>query len=272
MNIKYIFLTLLSITFYSCNSQEHIDFKVGYLPNHNYILTQNIVSENNVKYIASDKILQKLKENGVENPTVTTETNYLKSISKTGNLKSNRLPIEVEILDSSNPVLKKGSDVYGHTLNNKVKIDSITSTALTDDRRKALMPAIESALQQIEYPSKVFRVGESFEQESETSMSVAEETLLLKIKSKYTLGRIENSTGYFSLIQEYVIESAPKDLEFEFSGYGTGQIQFDERLQFFTKFFLEMEMDLKMELKTFTIEVKTRNTTDQSTEVEKASR
>ena len=138
MNIKYIFLTLLSITFYSCNSQEHIDFKVGYLPNHNYIFTQIIVSFIIKNYIASDKILQKLKENGVENPTVTTETNYLKSISKTGNLKSNRLPIEVEILDSSNPVLKKGSDVYGHTLNNKVKIDSITSTALTDDRRKAL--------------------------------------------------------------------------------------------------------------------------------------
>ena len=58
---KTILLILLTISITSCKSQEEIDFKVGYLPNYNYTLTQKQISENNVKYIASDEILQNLK-------------------------------------------------------------------------------------------------------------------------------------------------------------------------------------------------------------------
>ncbi|HHC80659.1 MAG TPA: hypothetical protein ENK46_12300, partial [Flavobacteriia bacterium] len=75
---KTILLILLTMTIYSCKSQEEIDFKVGYLPNINYTLTQKTISENNIKYIASDEILKNLKNNGIENPTITKDTSLLK--------------------------------------------------------------------------------------------------------------------------------------------------------------------------------------------------
>src|SRR5690554_7322809 len=70
---KTILFVLLLSAITSCKSQEEINFKVGYLPNLNYTLTQKQISENTVKYIASDQFLQNLENNGIKNPTSTKE-------------------------------------------------------------------------------------------------------------------------------------------------------------------------------------------------------
>ena len=122
---KTILLILLTISITSCKSQEEIDFKVGYLPSYNYTLTQKQISENNVKYIASDEILQNLKNSGIENPTITKDSSLLKSISKTGKLKRNEFPIHIELLKSNNPALVSGTKFFGKSIDGKTKIDSI---------------------------------------------------------------------------------------------------------------------------------------------------
>jgi hypothetical protein len=47
---------------------------------------------------------------------------------------------------------------------------------------------------------------------------------------------------------------------------GKGQIDYDIEKQFFTKFYLEMEMNLKTELEVFSIELQTKSITDQTAE------
>jgi hypothetical protein len=269
---KTILLILLTITIASCKGQEEIDFKVGYLPNFNYTLTQKQISENNVKYIASDEILKNLKNNGFENPTITKDTSLLKSISKTGELNGNDFPIDIEVLESTNPTFSKGTKLFGKSIDGKTKIDSISSSTMTEEKKKTLLPSMESMMNQIKYPNRKIKVGESFEQKNPMSMPIADVTIEMEINSIYTLKKVENGIGYFDLDQVYTIKSATKDYEMELDGIGKGQIVYDIEKQFFTKFYLEMEMNLKTELEVFSIELQTKSVTDQTTEIIKASR
>lgn len=266
---KTILLILLIQTIYSCKSQEEIDFKVGYLPNLDYTLTQKQISENNVKYIASDEILQNLKNNGIQNPTITKDTSFLKSISKTGSLNGNEFPIEIELLGSTNPTLVIGTKFFGKSIEEKTKIDSISSSTMTEAKKKTLIPVMESIMNQIEYPNRKIKVGESFEQKNPMSIPIADVTIEIEINSIYTLKKVGNGIGYFDLDQVYIIKSATKDYEMNLDGTGKGQIEYNIEKQFFTKFYLEMEMNLNTELEAFGIELKTKSITDQTTEIKK---
>ena len=267
-----ITLLLLTLTICSCQSQQEIDFKVGYLPNFNYSLTQKQISENNILYIASDEIIENLKNNGYSNPTITKDTTVLRSVSKTGELNGNQFPLNIEVLESSNKSLGKGMRMHGNYVSESIKIDSISNSSMSDKSKKELLTSMETMMNQIKYPNRKIKVGESFEQKNPMSMPIADVTIEMEINSIYTLKKVENGVGYFDLDQVYTIKSATKDYKMELDGIGKGQIDFDIKKQFFTKFYLEMEMNLKTELEAFSIELQTKSITDQTTEIIKASR
>lgn len=255
----------MSISICSCKGQEEIDFKVGYLPNHNYTLSQNQTSENTVKYIASSEILENLKNNGVENPTITETNAKIKSVSTTGELNGNSFPLEVELLQSSNKALSVGTKFFGKAIDATIKIDSISSLTMTEEKKKVLLPTMETMMNQMKYPNRKIKVGESFEQKNPMSIPIADVTIEIEINSVYTLENVNDGIGYFNLDQIYTIKSANKDYEMNLDGTGNGQIEYDIKKQFFTKYYLEMAMNLTTELETFGIELQTKSITDQTT-------
>lgn len=268
---KTLLFFLLTLIITSCRSQETIDFKVGYLPNFNYTLFQKNISENNIKYNGSEDFLQRLENNEIENPTITKDTSLLKSISKTGRLDGNNFPIDIELLESNNPILNPGTKFYGKSIDGVTKIDSIYSTTMTEEKKRTLLPAMESMMNQIKYPNKKMKVGESFEQNNPMTMPIGDVTIVIEINSIYTLNRISNGIGYFNLDQVYKIKSATKDYEMKLDGTGKGQVEYDIKKQFFTKYYSEMEMNLTTNLEEFGIELQTKTITEQTTEI-KASR
>jgi len=270
--MKKITLLLLTLAVCSCQSQEEIEFRVNSLPNFNYILSQTQISENTVIYFASDEIIENLKNNGISNPTISKDTTFLKSISKTGELNGDQFPLTVEVLESSNKSLNKGMRMYGNYVKGITKIDSISNSYMTEESKKGLLTSMEAMMNQIKYPDKKIKIGEGFEQKNPFSMPIADVTIEMEINSIYTLKSVKNGIGYFDLDQVYSIKSATKDYEMELDGTGKGQIHYDIEKQFFTKFYLEMEMNLKTELEVFSIELQTKSITDQTTEIRKASR
>jgi hypothetical protein len=270
--MKKITLLLLTLTVYSCQSQQEIDFKVGYLPNLDYTLTQKQISENNVLYIASDEIIENLKNNGYTNPTISKDTTFLRSISKTGAFYGNQFPLNIEVLESSNKSLGKGMKMHGNYINEAIKIDSISNSSISDKSKTELLISMESMMNQIKYPERKIKIGESFAQKSPMSLPIADVTIEMEINSIYTLKRVKSGIGYFDLDQVYSIKSATKDYKMKLNGTGKGQIDYDIEKQFFTKFYLEMEMNLKTELEAFAIELKTKSITDQMTEIKNARR
>ena len=267
-----IILLILTLTVCSCQSQQAIDFKVGYLPNLNYTLSQKQISENNVLYIASDEIIENLKNNGYSNPTISKDITVLRSISKTGELNGNQFPLNIEVLESSNKSLDKGMRMHGNYVNEVIKIDSISNSSISEKSKKELLTSMETMMNQIKYPEGKIKIGESFEQKSPMSMPIADVTIVMEINSIYTLKSVKDGIGYFDLGQVYSIKSATKDYKMALDGTGKGQIDFDIEKQFFTKFYLEMEMNLKTELEEFAIELQTKSITDQTTEIKNASR
>ncbi|TDS52416.1 hypothetical protein [Myroides indicus] len=270
--MKKILLFILATITISCNSQEKIDFKVGYLPNLDYTLSQKQISENTIKYIASDEVLQSLKDRGVENPTVKKDTTILKSISKTGRIEGNAFPVNIELLESTNPTLLSGTKFFGKYIDQKIRIDSIFSTTMTNEEKMTLRMTMESMLNQVEYPNRKIKVGESFKQNNPISMPIGNIVIELDINSTYTLTNISDGIGYFNLDQIYTLKTEIENYEIKVNGKGNGQIQYDIEQQFFTKYFLEMEMNLKMDLDPFSIELQTKSITDQTTEIKKASK
>ena len=267
-----LLIIFLIIANYTCNGQEVIDFKVGYLPNLNYTLTQKQISENNVKYIASDEILQNLRNRGIANPMITNDTAMLKSVSKTGELNGNEFPIDIELLKSNNPTLVTGTRFFGKSIDGKMKIDSISIATMSEENKKNLLFTMESMMNQIKYPNRKIKVGESFEQKNPMALPIADVTIHVEINSIYTLKNVKNGMGYFDLDQVYTLKSATKDYKMELDGTGKGQVDYDIEKQFFTRFYLDMEMNLTTELEVFTIELQSRSFTDQTTEIERAGR
>jgi hypothetical protein len=272
LNKIYLLILLTSLTTTYNKGQDVINFRVGYLPNYNYTVTLKQNSENNVKYIASDDILQKLENNGIENPTIKKDTVLLKSVSKTGELKENEFLIDIEYLESNNTFLSSGTKFFGKSVDGKTKIDSIYSLTMTEEEKRTFLPTMETMMNQIKYPNRKIRVGESFSLTNTISMPIADVTIQMEINSIYTLKKIENGVGYFDLDQTFILKSATKNYEIVLDGRGKGQIDYDMQNQFITKYYLEMEMNLKAGLEAFSIEVNTKNVTDQKTEIEKVKR
>ncbi len=253
--------------------QEEIFFKVGYLPNNDYTLSQVTFTENNVKYIASEEFLKNLKNNGVANPTIRRDTSGLSSMSRTGApIEEHYFPIEVEILISTNPALASGTVFHGWSIDGVTTVDSITSSTMSDAAKAALIGSAETMLNQIKYPERMIAIGESFEQKSPMTMPLSDVVMDIEVNSVFTLSKIENGIGYFDLDQVYTLKAATKNYEMALEGVGSGHIEYDVDKQFITKFYLDMEMSLAAELELFSIEFLTKSTTSQKTVIAGASR
>lgn len=131
---------------------------------------------------------------------------------------------------------------------------------------------MESILNQVQLPERLVKIGESFEQILPMAFPIGPMVLDMEIINNYTLTKIANGLGYFDLIQEMVLKSNFEDAEMRLDGSGEGHMEYDIKNQFFTKYAVEMEMNMTMELEEFTMELQGVTTMLQTSEVGKAVR
>ena len=271
--MKYTLIHLLILVLgFQCLGQEQLQMVVGYQPNYNYTITQKQIFHNKVHYIGSVEFLQELNNNGVANPTITTDTTIIKSISKSGIETEGVFPVEMEVMESSNPTLSVGTKFFGVSKDGKIRVDSILSSTISNEIKQSVLSAVESLLNQTQLSERTIKVGESFEQTTPFSMPIADATFVMEIISTYTLSRVDNGFGYFDLEQVYKVNSSSKDYEMEMEGKGKGNLTLDIENQFFTKYFLETDLNATIDLELFKLEMLSKSVVDQKVEVKKASR
>ncbi|MDH7445858.1 hypothetical protein [Aquimarina sp. 2201CG14-23] len=262
---KVIILLLLIIGSVSCkNDTEEINFKVGFLPNSIYTQVQNQIVENTINYVASKDIIESLKKNGVSNPDTSKSNIVLKSIVRTGSTFRNSFPIHIEFLESNHSVLKKDSKFYGKSEGGVTKIDSIISDKMTTDTKEMVRATMETMLNQIKYPERKIKIGESFENRTPMKMPVYL-PIKIEVESIYTLEKIENGIGYFNLYHR--IRSKTKDYRKSLVGRGKGTMKYDIEKNFFTKLYSEMEINVQAELEGFGVKLSIKSIADQNTEI-----
>jgi hypothetical protein len=232
-------------------------------------------SEINMTYAGSEEFLQRLKDRGVQNPTITNTTSVTEIDFKTGKLNAQKhFPLTMKFIKTTNSdgkkVIPDGTIIYGHgTVENMPKLDSIVSIDLDIELKKSLLESMQSTFSQISFPVKILKVGESFSQESPLSIPVSGNTIEMIIVTNYKLTSISNNIGNFEVIQTYTMKSNISNSDIVAKGSGKGKIIYDIKNNFFLKFQTDGQLEMTMKMKGFNINLVSRNGYDQSVVIKK---
>lgn len=259
-----IAITLLS---FISGSTGGIRFKLEYKPETRYNEQMNQAAEATVTYSGSDEFLEKLKDKGVPNPTVTNNTSKTTIILKTGKLKDTSLfPITMEFTSVNNSngkeTIPEGTIIYGYaTVNTTPSFDSMYCPGMQDETKKEFMKTMESTLSQIIFPDKELSVGDSFPQETPISIPIAGTTIRMKISTVYKLISINGGQADFDISQHYSINIDKYTTAGGGSGYG--HLTYDIAHNFDTSFEETTDMYFTMKTDDFSIKVDSKNTIKQ---------
>ena len=135
--IVFIVLFVLSIT--PCLAQEEIYLNFKPVPNLQYTQTEESTSAFQLDYMASEEVLLDLANNGVENPTFVEDSSRTQSLVTTGDLIGNQFQIDIELLETNNPALPSGIKFFGKSIDGRVEIDSISSSALNAQQKELIL-------------------------------------------------------------------------------------------------------------------------------------
>ena len=266
--MKYKILISLVFVLISFNtySQNELTLKIQYSSETNYSQTIIQTSENYITYSGSKEFLQKIKEKGIQNPTVTNSTSTIKSAFKTGKLNNkNFFPLTMEFLNTTNndgkKIIPDGTIIYGHgTIDNMPKLDSIVSPDLNNDFKKELLQTMQSTFSQISFPDRKLKIGESFSQETPLSLPVLNNTIEMTMLTNYKLISIENNLGNFEVSQIYTMKSNISNNDIVATGSGKGKIVYDIKNNFFLKYQTDGEIEMDLKMKEISLKMKSKNT------------
>lgn len=262
------FLILLALSSFTSISTNGLHFKVEYKPETRYDETLEQTSAAKITYSGSDDFLQKLKDNGMTNPTLSSKNSKTVEVLKTYKLKDNtHFPITMEFKNTDTsegqPAIPEGTVIYGTcTVGSMPTFDSIHSPGMQDETKEEFMKIMASTLSQITFPDKEMSVGDSFTQVSPVSVPIAGVTINMNITTVYKLISIDGGQANFDITQYYTM-SLDKYIT-EGGGSGNGHIVFDITHGFYSSYEENADMHLKLKTDDFSLEVQTKNTIKQT--------
>lgn len=261
----------------SCKSQtqNELKFKVKYNPETNYNQTIEQTSSSSIDYNGSEDFLKKIKEKGIENPTITNTNSHIESVFKTGKLTDGTsFPLTVEFVKMERSDGKKlvpvGTLIYGHgSIENMPTLDSIVSKGLDETFKKTLLQTMQSTFSQLSFPEKKVRVGESFSTESPLSIPIAGNVLEMTIITSYKLLSIINGIADFDISESYKMNTNISKYTIDGTGTGNGKIIYDISNNFYLKYQLNTDMTMNTKLDNFGLIVNTKSGIVQTTKITK---
>ena len=245
-------------------AQEKIDFVIKYIPETNYQFSISQIST----YTVSDKS----SDAESISPQVSKDSLTLRYLAITKKKEKNGIPLTIELIDSISGNLDVGTRFYGKTMEEKIEIDSISTHDNHTSSNKILLDAVQSMLNQVEFPSQEAKIGVDFTHDTILSFSNGPFPIDINVQSKYLLTKIEDGYGYFDIHRNYYLETESNGLELNVVGLGNGNLTYDIENNFYSEseFSFELEMALKME--EIEIETLVESISKTTTKINKASR
>lgn len=263
-------LLLISIFFLvSCeNYAQEILFKVAYKPNLIYRQSMESTSKSEVTYLGPNELLKRLEEKKIENPKVTLNKNYIKSVNSTGSLKNGQFPLMIKFEGDDKSIVPGGTTVYGHISKDKTpELDSINAPKLDSIYKIDFLSSMRKVISQLSLPEKKVQVGKSFTREMPINIPVGKFTFNLTNTITYTLEKVENKKAYFDIVQTYTINSKETELSLKASGSGNGQIIYDIENTFYLLYELNSTINMQVINEEMNFKVLSESTTKQTTNI-----
>jgi hypothetical protein len=267
-------LTFTQITSY-CQTKDLVTLKVHYKPETNYINTIEQTTYSEITYSGSEEFLNKLKDKGVQNPTITNKKITIETVFNTGkSTDGTNFPLTMEIVKTTCSDGKKdipdGLFIYGHvTIGNKPTLDSIVSDSIDEEFKKTLLQTAQSIFAQINLPERQVKVGESFSTETPLSIPVAGLTVEMVITTNYILLSLTNGIADFDVSSVYTMKTTIDKYTIKATGSGKGKLLYDVSNNYYLKYQADTELEMNMKLDKFDIDLKTKSGFTQTSEISK---
>jgi len=257
-------------------AQNKLILKAKYKPETAYNQTIEQSSKTEVLYSGSEDFLNKLKDKGIVNPTILIQQSKIDAILKTEKMVNDTLfPLTIEFINSTSSDGKKaipdGTIIYGHSsVKSMPTLDSMVSKNMDESIRKASLQLMQTMFSQIPFPDdKIVQIGDSFSVETPLTLPLSGMTVAMGITTYYKLLSIINGIGNFDIMQVYKMTSASQGFDLTASGSGKGQMFYDIKNEFYTKYHVDMEILMSMKNQTFAFNIKTNSSIIQTIGISK---
>jgi hypothetical protein len=266
------FWVLILLAYYTY-AQNKLHFKVSYKPKTQYNQSSLQSNHSEIKYSGPKEFLQKLKEKGVQNPTITDTEMKIESVFRTGALTDGTdFPIVIEFvkIENSNDevVLPEGTLIYGHgSVGNMPALDSIVANGLDEEFKNTLLKTMQSTFSQLSFPEKQVKVGESFSIETPLTIPIADVTIEMTITTNYKLLSITDGVADFKISQVYTMKTLISKYTIKAKGSGKGKLLYDVANNFYMKYEVDTEMEMNMKIEEMTLDLNSKTGIIQTTSI-----
>jgi len=271
-NLLLIALSLFSIS--SCAQKQEIVFKSEVKPNTQYVTVIKTSSTTKMDFKGAEEKVQAIKSQGITLPMVVGNSIELKTDMRTGSLESNEtFPAYIEYGDVVSTQVSNGEEsklespisgirIEGYYDPQIFRVDTIIGDKIDENTRYTLRSTLENVQEQITFPEKPLKVGDSFTQRLPMSIPVAGlEPVQVLIETTYVLSSIENYIARFDIEQDIRLDATVKQTNIESSGTGTGISEYDINNQYITKYKTDSDISLKINVEDLVIvsEIKSKS-------------
>lgn len=240
--MKKLFLyAALCLTLTQVKAQQGVVFKIKYQPNKNYQLDAKIGVKANVTLTGDQDLIDKLKSQGITQPVMADANIGYGGTMKTGTLAAdNSFPIainmklnDVSLQANGNQVpippkaTEKSFKAYGHvSSDNHFRVDSADGKRVNDSTEKKMQKMLDFVQNQIKFPEKPMKPGDSFTQSVPINVPVGGKENNLKIDASvtYKLIKIEDGKAYFDLTNNVNVNFQMKQINAAITGTGAGKM------------------------------------------------
>lgn len=275
--MKNIFRIFILLVTFSCSSPapapDSVRFKISYQPETTYRQTTERTAQTVISYAGSAISLKRLKDRGIQNPTISNrkaQKEYRIKTGKAGNDKIFRFNVELikAIGGDGKRDLSEGAVFHGRcTIDSIPEFDSVALDGLDHDSKKSLIKALENSFAQLSFPEKKLKIGQVLSVDFPLTIPMEGSTVEMVVSTQYKLIRFSKETANFDIAQTYTMNPKLLDNSFKGTGNGKGQLVFDIKNRIALRYALDTEIEIRKKLDSFEFDLKTKASFVQETSI-----
>ena len=233
---QFFTITFLLLTVVFVTAQESMIFKVLVRPNTTYTTEMSIYTLTETGITTGQPLESALnKKSLIENTIKATSIMETKGRRNNGNV-----PVVIRYTDATSSTLVNGKEQKmdlpitdniiqaQYTQDDRYVLDSITGEVFNPEFKQLITTMLEQMQQQVEFPERPLKIGDSFTTEKPMNISSAGMMPInSNITTTYVLKEIKTGTAVLSFDQKLSLESKQDKVSWEVKGEGTGTCEYN---------------------------------------------
>jgi hypothetical protein len=249
---------------------KEVIFKSVFQPNKVYVTKIESISKSEIDFTGPEDKIQQLKSSGLELPMIIEGSNAVTTVTQTfdlnpdGTFQAKIAYGNVQAYQVQNgKKTKSESPISGMLIEgiydseNKFKVNTLVSNKVDETVKKTLKYTLENAQENINFPDRPLKVGDSFEQEIPMTIPVAGiSNVEIIINTTYKLKDINGDMAKFDMNQSIKLNMNVKEVKMSATGGGKGESIFDISEKLLTKYESDLTIKLNMKVEDMVIDAK----------------